>query len=280
MKVGLRVMTRADIGAGMRLKVQNGWNQLEGDWVRQLELEPSGCFVAERDGKVVGTACGTVFDTVAWVAMVLVDKEQRGQGIGTALMERVLDYLTERQVTSIRLDATPLGQPVYEKLGFQAEFMLHRYEGILPGVEATARKVEAVRMEDVAAIVELDRRITGTNRGRLLERLFQERPEELRLVRGTKGIEGFVGARPGARAWQVGPCLGHAEACRELLLEVWQRHVRKPVFLDIPDSQAVAQGIAKDMGLTVQRPLLRMGRGVTIKENLDEFWTSFGPEKG
>src|SRR5262249_6423074 len=103
----IRTMTPADIPLGMRLKAQNGWNQLEADWKRLLAMEPDGCFVAETDGVGVGTACTCVFGPVAWVAMVLVDAERRKQGIGTALMEHTLAYLEGRGVRSVRLDATP-----------------------------------------------------------------------------------------------------------------------------------------------------------------------------
>src|SRR5262245_64942987 len=83
----IRTMTPADIPLGMRLKSQNGWNQLEADWQRLLAMEPDGCFVAEANDVGVGTACTCVFGSVAWIAMVLVDAERRKQGIGTALME-------------------------------------------------------------------------------------------------------------------------------------------------------------------------------------------------
>src|SRR5437667_10563558 len=101
----IRAMTEADLALGMRLKRQNGWNQLEADWQRLLALEPDGCFVAEADGVGVGTAGTCVFGPVAWIAMVLVDAERRKQGIGTALMKHTLTYLDRRGVRSVRLDA-------------------------------------------------------------------------------------------------------------------------------------------------------------------------------
>lgn len=280
MALSIRLMTVADIPLGMRLKAQNQWNQLEEDWRRQIELEPLGCFVAEKNGAAVGTACSTVFGSVAWIAMVLVDANHRGQGIGTALMEHVLANLDARKIPSIRLDATPLGRPVYEKLGFVAEHQLHRYEGTLPASSQATAGVSSVGRDDLDNIIALDQRITGTDRGRLLRRLHQERAEEMRQMVGPTGVEGFVFARPGARAWHIGPCLGSDAACRALLLDAWQRHSGQPVFLDIPDGHAQAQALARDMGLKSQRPLLRMGRGPVIKEHLQKFWTSYGPEKG
>src|SRR6478735_1863688 len=107
MSLYIRPMTLADIPLGMRLKEQNGWNQLEADWQRQFELQPDGCFLAELEGVGVGTACGCSFGSVAWIAMVLVDSSCRNQGIGSALLRRVIDYLDKSGIVSIRLDATP-----------------------------------------------------------------------------------------------------------------------------------------------------------------------------
>src|SRR5207248_4486348 len=120
-----------------------------------LALEPDGCFVAEADGVGVGTAGACVFGPVAWIAMVLVDAERRNQGIGTALMEHTLAYLDGRGVRSVRLDATPLGQPIYEKLGFVAEYTLARFEGVLPAGPYPEAS-EAVAPEHLPELIALD----------------------------------------------------------------------------------------------------------------------------
>jgi len=139
--IHIRRMTTADIPLGMQLKEQAGWNQTEADWLRFLDLEPDGCFVAEWNGEPVATTTTCILGDVAWVAMVLVDAGVRRHGIGTALMQQALRFLDERNVRSIRLDATPLGRPVYEKLGFVPDYQLARFDGILPdhGLSAEAK---------------------------------------------------------------------------------------------------------------------------------------------
>jgi len=64
----------------MRLKEQVGWNQLEADWRRLLELQPDGCFFAELGGVPLGTVTTCRFGAVAWIAMMLVDEAYRRQG--------------------------------------------------------------------------------------------------------------------------------------------------------------------------------------------------------
>jgi GNAT superfamily N-acetyltransferase len=125
----IRSMNADDVPWGMKLKDQAGWNQTPADWQRLLALQPQGCFAAEYDGQVVGTTCVTCFGAVAWISMVLVDASYRGRGIGTRLMEHALAYLEGKKIKTARLDATPLGRPVYARLGFAAQYDIARREG-------------------------------------------------------------------------------------------------------------------------------------------------------
>jgi GNAT superfamily N-acetyltransferase len=277
--IHIRVMTDQDLPFVLHLRAQAGWNQLETDLRRFLDLEPDGCFVAELDGQPAGTTTTCVFGPVAWVAMVLVEQSLRGRGLGTALMEHALVYLEQRGVPTIRLDATPLGQPVYEKLGFVAEYSLARFQGTLPS-SAPAADVEPVGAPHLEDVAQLDQEVTGTDRRKLLFRLFEERPEEMRMVRRSGRIEGFLTARPGARATYIGPCLATAEAGPLLLADTCHRHAGETVFIDIPESHTAGTRIAEGWGLTVQRHLLRMVRGAPIREHVERLWASSGPEKG
>jgi GNAT superfamily N-acetyltransferase len=282
MNVQIRRMTTVDVPLGMRLKEQSGWNQLEMDWHRLLDLEPEGCFVAERCGIPVGTTCTCIFDSVAWIAMVLVDASQRNRGIGRLLMMHALDYLDRQGVHTVRLDATPMGQPLYEKLGFVAEYRLARYEGVLPpgnaspGVEA----IDAECAEHMGRLLECDRILTGTNRSKFLGRLVHEWPDVVRVVQRDGQLEGYLTVRPGARALQIGPCLASAVAGPLLFLDAAERFSGRPVYIDIPTANIAARAMAETMGLSVQRHLLRMVAGEPIQESIDHLWASSGPEKG
>ena len=92
----IRLMTPGDLPAAMRLSREAGWNQVEADWRRFRDMQPDGCFVAELAQGCVGTVVACVFDQVAWIAMLLVDSAQRGEGIGRALIEHALMFLDEQ----------------------------------------------------------------------------------------------------------------------------------------------------------------------------------------
>jgi ribosomal protein S18 acetylase RimI-like enzyme len=269
----------------MRLKEQAGWNQTEADWRRCLQLQPDGCFVAEREGVAVGTVTTCIFGPIAWIAMVLVDAAVRGQGIGRTLLDRALAFLDGRGVSTVRLDATPLGRPLYEKRGFVEEYTLTRFEGVAPlvGAPACVRDkiaIVAMRPEHQDRVLRFDHQITATDRGGLLRHLYTETPAEWQLAMRGEELLGFAVARAGSRAWQIGPCLATTEAGLPLLADALARRSGQHVFLDVPADNRAAVAAVSAATLVPQRPLYRMCRGPKSEERVEYLWASFGPEKG
>ena len=205
--ISVRTMTTADIPFGMQLKTSAGWNQLEADWQRVLDFSPTGCFIGILDGTPVGTVASTRFGDVAWISMMLVSDAARGQGVGKALMTAALDHLERVGVATVRLDATPLGRPLYEKLGFELEFEGARFAGVpRVVVDKSEDEVSPLTLTQLNLAAELDRQITGTDRLLLLRRLFADENEQAWCVQQGEKLLGFQMKRRGAKAtphWPV-----------------------------------------------------------------------------
>src|SRR5439155_22880505 len=142
-------------------------------------------------------------------------------------------------------------------------------EGELQAV-GEAAGVEAGRHEDWESAARLDAEVTNTDRRHLLFELFRERPGELRVVRRGGAVVGFLTARRGARALFVGPCIATKEAGPQLLADVCCRHAGTFAFIDVPLGNAAALSWLKRHGLYEQRQLLRMCRGESIVECVDQ----------
>jgi len=111
--VVLRKMLPDDIGAALRLTRIAGWNQRREDWELLLRICPDRCFVAQHNGKVVGTVTATDYeDNVGWLGMLLVDPELRRRGIGTQLLNEAINSLSS--CDTVKLDATPAGKELYD----------------------------------------------------------------------------------------------------------------------------------------------------------------------
>ena len=66
----IRLFAKGDLAFADSLRALVGWNQTPDDWMRFLNHQPDGCFVAELDGQPVGTATTTIYeDKVAWIGI-------------------------------------------------------------------------------------------------------------------------------------------------------------------------------------------------------------------
>jgi GNAT superfamily N-acetyltransferase len=282
MAISIRTMTDRDVQLGMTLASRAGWNQTAADWFRLLAMEPAGCFVAEWEGRPAGTAVTTVLGAVGWIAMVLVDEAVRGRGIGTRLVEHALTHLRRRSIPTVRLDATALGRPLYEKLGFVPEYEMARWEGDAPAetTESSFFRAGPLAAHQLPAVAELDRHITGTDRQRLLKGIY-ELLGGAWAVTGEGKLAGYGMLRPGARAIQVGPAVAlDPESGTAIFAAALQACAGHLVFIDIPVQNAVASRWAEANGLQVQRRLLRMRHGQPVHDCPAQLWASSGPENG
>jgi GNAT superfamily N-acetyltransferase len=280
-------MTKADIPAGIRLKEIAGWNQTAADWERFLEASPQGCFVAEHDGRVCGTATTISFENrVAWIGMVLVDPEYRSQGIGTRLLARAIEYLNDLQITAIKLDATPQGRPLYEKLQFVAEYEIERWTLRRSASEMAKRSGfgprEPLSQGLLESIFEADKESFGADRGFLLMSLHRDAPEFTTGIWNERAIEGYALGRRGSFADHLGPWMARNTTTACSLLETFlARSHREVVVVDSLKSNAVAVEVLMSFGFSYSRPLTRMYRGRNAHPGRPELLCAIlGPEFG
>ncbi len=274
-QIEIRLLTEDDIPAAMRLKELANWNQTTADWSRLLQLEPQGCFAAVLAGKVVGTATTTTYGrTLAWIGMVLVDPGFRRLGIATRLMKRALDYASSR-VDTVKLDATPDGQPVYERLGFSVESRIERWVCDCSVHEGNQSDLtEDVRRE----IIELDRTAFGADRSQLLEKLIDDSSVDPSLVRSSDGsLVAYGLTRAGTRASYFGPAIVSTQSDAEGLLDKLKQG---RVYVDLNTSSVADSSILSERGFSIERHLVRMSYGKLSVPTSQNVFAIAGPEVG
>src|SRR5436190_1877359 len=115
--MNLRKLRDSDLPDLMALKAAAGWNQTEDDWLLFLRYDPAGCFGIEDKGRIVSSSTSMCYDTMAWIGMVLTLPEYRGRGLARQLTQVAVEYAGSKVV---RLDASDMGRPLYESMGFVA----------------------------------------------------------------------------------------------------------------------------------------------------------------
>ena len=276
----LRRLGPADIEDCLALSDGAGWNQTADDWRFMLD-QGLGFGLAEDGAPIVASALVLPFgETLAWISMVLVDPDWRRRGLATRLMEHCLEACAERGYLPF-LDATAAGAEVYAKLGFEGLFGITRWQAESPAMVAPAGPPLApLRGPLPAAVSALDLAAFGADRSALLTMLLGR--SDGRAFAGNDGRSGFVLARDGRRAWQIGPLVAlDAASAQALLTAALAGNREAPCFVDLCDGRDGLEALLKDAGFTKQRGFLRMrlgkGPAVGVPEML---FAIAGPELG
>jgi GNAT superfamily N-acetyltransferase len=275
------LLSESDIPAAMKLKEAAGWNQTEDDWRRLISLEPAGCFAAIRNHELVGTTTTTTYkDQLAWVGMVLVDPQNRRQGIATRLMETALDYLRGR-VATMKLDATAQGKPVYERFGFEVESLVERWVGTLKG-SSIIQNYGILHPDTLYELLDLDRRAFNADRSTLIQSLINDSNFLPVVKKSADGkLSGYALARPGTRANYLGPiCVTRPSDVESLIDEMLRRMGANRVYIDFNRECGTGTSVLSARGFVKERDLIRMTSGQRGKKTSPFVVAIAGPEIG
>ncbi len=137
-------------------------------WQWILDAPEGAIFVAARRDQIVGTGAGLVFGDTGWIGGLGVEPGSRRRGIASRLTEAVVSWLRDQGASTLLLQATAQGRPVYEKLGFVADGP-YRMWAVPPSRRGRRldgrRGLRPLRAADLEAVLALDRAVTGEDRG-------------------------------------------------------------------------------------------------------------------
>jgi GNAT superfamily N-acetyltransferase len=260
----IRLLSADDLDEALGLSTVAGWNQRLADWRMLLQLAPAGAFAAVGGGRIVGTAIGIDHGTFGWIAMMLVDPAWRGRGVGAQLLEEAMGALPPG--APIRLDATTLGRPLYQRYGFEDETGLTRHvaepsrPADKPAPGGAARHVRRLTPAELPIVIAQDDRIFGARRRILLQWVLDEAPQYAHAIETDGGAQYCFG-RPGRLFDQIGPVVtADDETARALVSASLSAAEGRAVVVDAFDRHTRFTGWLRSRGFNAARPLFRMCR--------------------
>ncbi|MAH17425.1 MAG: hypothetical protein CL960_02875 [Euryarchaeota archaeon] len=227
--VAVRPMAAGDLELARALTDGEGWGNSARDWERLHALGVA--LGAEVNGVAAGVCTAHDYGALGTVGNVVVAPEQRGCGVGIALLEAALERLAGCR--AVRVHALMPTAGFYRALGFEAEGMSTRFR-LSPEMHALAPfDVGSVavapardRWEEVLAV---DAAQFGADRSALLEALATAVPKAALALDGSyilaKGEDALFELGPwvveqGCRGWQTLLEAAVAALPREATLEI------------------------------------------------------------
>jgi len=257
-----------DIAPALQLSTQAGWNQTEGDWQTLLDLAPKSCWAIEIDGKLVATTTLLGYGRrLGWIGMVLTNKEYQRRGLARRLLTTVLAQADDLGIETVKLDATEQGRPLYEKFGFRFEQEIERWSRTrdgAPRLPFRSNSEEVWRNSDAV--------VFGADRSPLLEKLAQRSPP-------VSQSHSYLFVRKGRVTAHLGPCVSKNAAAARSIIEQSIGDTGNWSWDLLPKNRE-AVAVARDLGFSPQRHLMRMVRGKDLHGNESAVYATAGFELG
>ena len=277
-------MTVNDLEAALQLSMAEGWNQTINDWIFLHKNPDNLCIVAEKDGKIAGTATALSHSgKVIWIGMVIVSKSLRGMGAGRMLMSNLIKNTGNNKC--IKLDATAAGYPLYKSLGFIDEYRIFRMtNNSLQSIRdfRDNNLVKPLTGEDLPEIIERDADAFGVRREDLLKYLSENYPEKSFFLDLKKDDWGFILGRNGTRYHYIGPLYSRTTEYAKVLLSCLLSKLKgNAVALDVPADKKDLISWLESIGFSIQREFVRMYLNNNLYPGKPEFqFLISGPELG
>lgn len=267
----LRPMTAADTEPAAEMIRRGDWGErlIFFDWaVRQPTLAP--LVAALADGSIVGTGVGSAHGAVGWVGTIFVAPERRRTGLGRALTRAVTDELEARGCRTLVLIATPMGRPVYERLGFSVldEQVRFSIDGV-PDDRPPDPLLRPFAPGDLPAVVTLDRAATGEDRSAVLADLVGP-PSTVVALDHAGAVRGYLTRPP----WRGGALIAPDPDDALRLLEERRRHtgISGKAGAGLVGRNIVGRERLRAAGWLEERGGVRMIRGEPLEWQPEAIW--------
>lgn len=217
--------------------------------------------------KIVGIGSSIIHDGTGWLGHIIVDKDFRNQGIGTLITQSLMNHLDRASVKTMLLIATPLGEPVYRKLGFEKETV---YIFLKDGKTDSqpVNRTEPFQEKYKDAIMKLDERISGERRMKLLEPHLANAS----IILDEGKVSGFFMPTLGE-----GYIIADRHETGKHLLQIKHRTIN---YTSIPMDNQPAIQFLMDNGFVEFRKAARMWRGEKLSWQPDKLFGRIGGNLG
>jgi len=201
-------------------------NWICGRWEFDFLLSnfPQGCLVMRMDDAPVAFITAIKYGTSGWIGNLVVRRDLRGKGFGSALMGKALEALLEAGARTVWLTASEAGKSIYERLGFDAIDAVKRWYG--SGSCGVGGEATDFCRTDLLA---LDRAGWGDDRAKIIA---EARTRGNVIARDG----GFLISQPGAEGVQLGPWGADGPETAGALLDIARARAGEGtrLFLDVP----------------------------------------------
>jgi ribosomal protein S18 acetylase RimI-like enzyme len=247
----IRTMRRDDLAFAAACTQGEDWASEDLTTLQGFHIvDPAGCLVAEVCGELAGICIATYYGTSGFIGELIVRPEQRGLGLGAALLNEGVRRLQQRGARTVYLDGVLKAVGMYERNGFCKITRSWRFAGQLAG--QTHPQVVPMQAHHLPAVFALDQRAFGADRRFFLGRRWSLFPELGQVLVQDGQVSGYILGRRGPGWLSAGPWVvedGVAQS-EHLLLSLALEAGDTQISIGILDVNRRACGLVESLGFT------------------------------
>lgn len=271
-------MDAAEVSLAEKWAELEGWNPGVHDGQCFLAADPQGFLVGIIDGIPIGCISAIRYGLeYGFIGFYIVRPKWRGQGYGLQLWNSAIEQLVGRV---IGLDGVVAQQKNYQKSGFEFAYNNIRYCGV--GIEKIGTDGAEIRKEiGIISANQLkesdlhgyDSKLFFTTRAEFLSSWLMQ-PESVALAALVNNrIAGYGVIRRCQSGWKIGPLFAEdPNIAEKLLLSLAVYANGEQVFLDVPEVNSAAVGLAEKYNMTKIFETARMYKGGVPNINTDNIF--------
>jgi GNAT superfamily N-acetyltransferase len=262
-RIQIRPVTASELDLMVDWAAAEGWNPGLDDAEAFLAADPGGFLMGFVDGGPAACISGINYgEDFSFLGFYICRSEYRGQGFGMALWNACIARLGDR---IIGLDGVVDQQANYAKSGFVLAHRNIRYGGFAGSAANPSEKCvelnESTAPELVPAIVAYDKAFFAGPRETFLRNWISNPRRTVAYVENG-AIRGYATARACRNGSKIGPLFADNDTvAEELFLSLCTPLSGQPIFLDLPETNPAAMGLAERHGLSPVFETARMYRG-------------------
>jgi GNAT superfamily N-acetyltransferase len=239
--------------------------QTESTWQRSLHrllaVTPAGALVARQNDTIVGFGAAIDYGAFAYIGSMAVHPLMQQRGIGRLILDRLLSWLEAGGCSTVLLDASPEGAPLYERCGFiddDSTLVLQRQESARLANRPLG-SIDPLSGSTFPELVAFDVPCFGAERAALLTSYWADDPQRVLVRRDARGqVAGYLIAQ----SRTIGPWVAcNVEVAEWLLLQALALPFQgEPVIL-VSASHQEALHLLRTYGFRQQDSLRHMRKG-------------------
>jgi GNAT superfamily N-acetyltransferase len=262
----IQTMIQEQVNFAIELAANEGWNPGLHDASCFYNTDPRGFLIGLLDGRPIGCIGAVSYKATpgglpfGFIGCYIVIPEYRGLGYGIQLWRQAISKLSNH---NIGLDGVVAQQANYQKSGFHYAYRNIRFMSVARPSSSDAAGVVAIQAVPFEDICVYDQKYFPAQRREFLHGwINMPDSKAVAYVEGNK-ITGYGMIRKCLVGYKIGPLFADRAEIAETLFSSLSSYAEpgSPIYLDVPERNAVAHAFAARRGMTKVFETARMYTG-------------------